>query len=228
MLIQTIKLMSEVKVVKRFPKQMSLRTRQSPHKRTESASAKDFQLIAIGASTGGPVALQKILSILPGNLPVPIVIVQHIATGFLEGFKDWLSVNSKLPLKIGNDGELLEPGTVYIAPDNFQFAVTSGPMIRLVKLPNENGLCPSVDYLFRSVAEVFGPRAIGVLLTGMGKDGAKELLNMKDKGAFTIVQDEASCVVYGMPGEAVKIGAATQVLSIEKIAGVLSDLCKLS
>jgi two-component system chemotaxis response regulator CheB len=101
-------------------------------------------------------------------------------------------------------------------------------MIRLYKLPLENGLCPSVDYLFRSVADVFGSRAIGVLLTGMGKDGAKELLNMKDKGAFTIVQDEASCVVNGMPGEAVKIGAATQVLSIEKIAGFLSDLCELS
>jgi two-component system chemotaxis response regulator CheB len=173
-------------------------------------------------------ALQKILSILPGDLPVPVLIVQHIASGFLDGFKDWLSVNSKLPLKIGKDYELLKPGTVYIAPDNFQFGVSHGSRIKLYKPPEENGLSPSVDYLFRTVAEVFGSRAIGVLLTGMGKDGAKELLNMKDKGAYTIVQDEASCVVYGMPGEAVKIGAATQVLSIEKIAGVLTDLCKVS
>ena len=177
MLIQTIKLMSEVKVVKRFPKQMSPKLPPSLNRRPEGSSGRDIQLIAIGASTGGPLALQKILSILPGDLPVPVLIVQHIASGFLGEFKDWLSVNSKLPLKIGKDNELLKPGTVYIAPDTFQFGVSHGSRIKLYKPPGENGLCPSVDYLFRTVAEVFGPKAIGVLLTGMGKDGAKELWN---------------------------------------------------
>jgi two-component system chemotaxis response regulator CheB len=104
--------------------------------------------------------------------------------------------------------------------------ILPGLRITLDKLPPENSLCPSVDFLFRSVAEVMGPNAIGVLLTGMGKDGAKELKNMKDRGAVTIVQNEASCVVFGMPGEAVRIGAADQVLAPEKIAVVLSVLCQ--
>ena len=123
-------------------------------------------------------------------------------------------------------GVLLEPGYVYIAPDDLQMGLLPGLRITLDKLPPENNLCPSVDFLFRSAAEVVGPNAIGVLLSGMGKDGAKELKNMKDRGAVTIAQDEASCVVFGMPGEAVRIGAVDHVLSPEKIAVVMSMLCQ--
>jgi two-component system chemotaxis response regulator CheB len=187
---------------------------------------KDIQLIAIGASTGGPVVLQTILLNLSKDFPVPVLIVQHIAKGFVNGLRDWLAGSSKLSVNIAKDGELLEPGNAYLAPDNFQMGIMPGPRITLISLPPENGLCPSVGYLFRSVAEIMGSKAMGVLLTGMGKDGANELKTMKDKGAITIVQDEASCVVFGMPGEAVRIGAADQVLSPEKIAGVLSGLCK--
>ena len=131
-----------------------------------------------------------------------------------------------MPVCIAKDGQYLIPGNVYIAPDDFQMGILPGIKIKLENLPPENGLCPSVDFLFRSVAEVMGPNAIGVLLTGMGKDGARELKHMKDKGAVTIVQDEASCIVFGMPGEAVRIGAVDQVLSPDKIAGVLALLCK--
>ena len=225
-LIQHVKLMSEIKVVKHFPKQMHHRILPTHSLPSVNPDNKDIQLIVIGASTGGPIVLQTILSNLPKELPVPVLIVQHIARGFLTGFRDWLSGYSHLPVNIAEDGELLEPGNVYIAPDDLQMGILPGLRITLDNLPPENSLCPSVDFLFRSVAELMGSNAIGVLLTGMGKDGAKELKNMKDRGAVTIVQDEASCVVFGMPGEAVRIGAADHVLSPEKIAGVLSALCK--
>jgi len=225
-LIQHVKLMSEIKVVRRFPKQMHHRIRPTHTSDAINPDNKDIQLIAIGASTGGPVVLQTILSNLPKELPVPVLIVQHIAKGFLNGFKDWLSGYSLLPINIAKDGELLEPGNVYIAPDDLQMGILPGLRITLDKLPPENSLCPSVDFLFRSVAELLGSNSVGVLLTGMGKDGAKELKNMKDRGAVTIVQDEASCVVFGMPGEAIRIGAADQVLAPDKIAGVLSVLCQ--
>ena len=223
-LIQTLKLMSEVKVVRRFPNQAKDKIRPSRLKQPVSSQVKDFKLIAIGASTGGPIVLQTILANLPKGLPVPVLIVQHIARGFIKGFKDWLAVSSNIPLHIAENGELLKPGNGYIAPDDLQMGILPGPSIILSKLPPENSLCPSVDFLFRSVAEVMGSNAIGVLLTGMGKDGAKELKTMKDKGAITIVQNEASCVVYGMPGEAVRIGAADQVLSPKKIAEFITDL----
>jgi two-component system chemotaxis response regulator CheB len=225
-LIQNIKLMSEITVVKRFPKQMNYKIRTEIPLPEVNQEIKDIQLIAIGASTGGPVVLQTILSNLPKDLTVPVLIVQHIARGFIHGFRDWLSATSHLQVNIAKDGELLQPGNVYLAPDDLQMGIKHGPRITLNKLPPENNLCPSVDFLFRSVAEVLGYKAIGVLLTGMGKDGAKELKYMKDKSAVTIAQNEASCVVFGMPGEAVRIGAADHVLSPEKIAEVLTTLCR--
>lgn len=223
-LIQTVKLMSEVKVVKRFPKQAKGRIRLPRLTQPSYPEIKDIQLIAIGASTGGPVVLKTILSNLPKELPVPVLIIQHIAKGFVNGFMNWLTESSGIPLSIANDGESLKPGNGYIAPDELQMGILPGPKIILRKLPPENGLCPSVDFLFRSVAEVIGSNAIGVLLTGMGKDGAKELKTMKDKGAVTIVQDEASCTVFGMPGEAVRIGAAFHILPPGKIAEMLTML----
>ena len=223
-LIQTVKLMSEVKVVRRFPNQAKDKIRTSRLKQPTNPGVKDIRLIAIGASTGGPVVLQTILSHLPKDLPVPVLIVQHIARGFVNGYRDWLAVSSIIPLHIAVDGELLEPGNGYIAPDDLQMGIVPGPRIKLSNLPPENSLSPSVDFLFRSVAEVMGSNAIGVLLTGMGKDGAKELKTMQNNGAITIVQDEASCVVFGMPGEAVRIGAADQVLPPDKIAEFLTDL----
>jgi two-component system, chemotaxis family, protein-glutamate methylesterase/glutaminase len=222
-LIQTVKLMAEVKVVRRFPKQSKDRVKHIHPIHKLSSETKDVKLIAIGASTGGPAVLKTILTGFPKDLSVPVVIVQHIAKEFVKGLVDWLAVFSELPLHIPEDGEYLLPGHVYIAPDDFQMGLLPGLRIRLTMSPSENGLSPSVDYLFRSVAEHYGSNALGILLTGMGKDGATELKTMKDKGSITIVQDEESCVVFGMPGEAVKIGAAGHILSPEKIAAFITE-----
>jgi two-component system, chemotaxis family, protein-glutamate methylesterase/glutaminase len=225
-LIQTVKLMSEVKVIRRFHGQQKVRVRIPQAKLSLSDAEAEIRLIAIGASTGGPMAIQKILAGLPHNLPVPVIIVQHISPGFVKGFKEWLSNSSAIPLSIASDGERLEAGRGYIAPDGFHVGIRNEMTIFFSTLPPENGLRPSVDFLFRSVAREFGRNAVGVLLSGMGKDGAEELKNMKEKGAVTIIQDRETSVIFGMPGEALKIGAADQVLPIEKIAPFLAELFK--
>jgi two-component system, chemotaxis family, protein-glutamate methylesterase/glutaminase len=223
-LIQAIKLMSEVKVVRLFPRSMKEQKKPILVVQTFENDLKRVQLIAIGASTGGPMALQIILSKLPEDLPVPVLIVQHIAKGFVKGFLEWLSATSGIRLKIAEQGESVTAGIGYIAPDNFHMGVSRGNKIILSDQPPENGLKPSVSFLFRSVAQTMGPNALGVLLTGMGKDGADELKAMKDKGALTLVQNEESSVVFGMPGEALRIGAADQALSPEKIAEILAKI----
>jgi two-component system chemotaxis response regulator CheB len=221
-LIQTVKLMSEVKVVRLFPRSRKEQIKPLRSVQTFENDLKRIEVIAIGASTGGPMALQLILSRLPEDLPVPVLIVQHIARGFVKGFLEWLSATSGIKLKIAEDKESISAGTGYIAPDNFHMGVSRGSKIDLSNQPPENGLKPSASYLFRSVAQYFGPNALGVLLTGMGKDGADELKAMKDKGALTVVQNEESSVVFGMPGEALRIGAADQALSPERIAEILA------
>jgi len=221
-LIQTVKLMSEVKVVKLFPRSRKEPVKTLPALQIFEYDLKRIQVIAIGASTGGPMVLQKILSRLPADLPVPVLIVQHIATGFVNGFQEWLSITSGIKLKIAENGELMQASTGYIAPDNYHMGVGLHGKISLSDQPPDNGLRPSVNYLFRSVSQEYGQNALGVLLTGMGKDGADELKTMKDKGAITFVQNEESSVVFGMPGEALRIGAADYALTPERIAEILS------
>lgn len=216
--VQTVKLMAEVKVVKRWA-----RIRPQPAAEAEP-QLQEIKIVAIGTSTGGPPVLQTILSRLPKDFPVPVLIVQHMAAGFIEGFAEWLSQSSPMPVHVATHGEYILPGHVYVAPDEVQMKVERNGRIYLTKDGQENGLRPSISYLFRSVAEVFGQNAIGVLLTGMGKDGAEELKLMKDKGAVTIVQDNESSVVHGIPGEAIKLDAAQHVLPPEKIASALVSL----
>lgn len=228
-LIQTVKLMSEVSVVRRWPRRELVTSAASPVKATWLASHRtEIKLVAIGASTGGPVVLQTILSMLPKTLPVSVVIVQHIAAGFTEGLADWLSRSSGFPVHVAVQSEYLSPGHAYIAPDGFQMKVEGGSRIALSADEPENGHRPSISFLFRSVAEVMGPSAIGVLLTGMGKDGAEELMLMKAKGAVTIAQDRDTCIVPGMPGEAINLGAADYVLPPGRIAEAIGDLVKRS
>lgn len=223
-LIQTVKLMSEIKVVKRIRR--TVRAGMPAPSPVMQATGPDvrIQVVAIGASTGGPPVLQKILSALPPDFPAPVLIVQHIAQGFVQGFAEWLSGTSRFPVHLASQGESPLPGHAYIPPEDLHMGVSRGPHILLSDQPPENGLRPSVDFLFRTIAQVVGPRAVGVLLTGMGRDGANELKAMKEKGAITIAQDEESCVVFGMPGEAIKIDAATHVLSPEDIAAALAAL----
>ncbi len=223
-LVQTVKLMSEVKVVKRWNKtQQSGTLRECLTEVVSGQTANNIKALVIGASTGGPPVLQTILSGLPKNFPAPVFVVQHIAKGFLGGMAAWLGQTTAIPIHIAAYGDRPQPGHVYFAPDDFHMEIR-GSRIVLNKDKPENGIRPSVSYLFRSAANVFGENMIGVLLTGMGKDGAEELKIMKEKGAITIVQDKESSVVYGMPGEAVKLDAATYVLSPDKIALALKSL----
>ena len=224
-LIEVVKAMAEVRVVRRWPKSQ---TRSLPVNFPEMKPASPIRLIAIGASTGGPVVLQTILSHLPKPPPVPVVIVQHISAGFVQGLADWLGVASGIPVKVATDGELLLPGRVYVAPDERQIKVEASGRITCLSADPENGLRPSVSYFFRSVAANFGPSAIGILLTGMGRDGATELKLIRDAGGITFAQDQESSVVFGMPGEAVKCGAPMYVMNPDSIGSALFALLRKS
>jgi len=226
-LIATVKLMAEIKVVRRW-----FRTVASPlqhERRSMQEGGMAFHLalvkaVAIGASTGGPPVIEKILAELPKDFPAPVLIVQHMAEGFTHGFAEWLGQTSKLPVHVPSHGSMTCPSHVYVAPNGVQMGMDAAGRILCTGDEPENGLRPSASYLFRSIAKVFGKNAIGVLLTGMGKDGAVELKLMKEKGAVTIAQNMESSAVYGMPGEAVKIGAAKYVLPADKIAAVLTSI----
>lgn len=214
-LLETVRLMAEVKVVRRWPR------RESPSVAAPSAAGVPARLVALGASTGGPQVLQAILATLPRDFPAPVVIVQHISPGFSEGFAEWLTQTSGIPVRLARHGALLAGGQAWLAPEGHHMLVTPEGRISLSPDPPLNGHRPSVSRLFASVAEAYGPGAVGVLLTGMGRDGAAELRLMRDRGALTIVQTPETAVVPGMPGEAIRLGAAVQVLAPEQIGGAL-------
>jgi two-component system chemotaxis response regulator CheB len=175
-------------------------------------------VVVIGASTGGPPALAKILKALPSYFPVPIAIVQHIAPGFIAGLRQWLEHECVLPVKLGVHGLPLRNGNVYLAPDNHHLEIGAAKKFALTSSEPLQGHRPAVDRLMESAAQVYGQDAIGVLLTGMGRDGARGLKKIRDAGGWTIVQDEASSLVFGMPREAIIAGAAAVVTPLEKIA----------
>lgn len=209
-----VRLMSEVKVVRRWP-------RRQPAEAQPPVSKTGRGLVGIGASTGGPPALQAILAGLPKDFALPVLVVQHIARGFLPGLADWLGQTTALQVQIASNGTEPRPGHVYLAPDDFHMEIDGQNRIRLTREEPENGLRPSVDRLFRSMAEQCGRNAVAVLLTGMGKDGARELKTLHSCGAYTIAQDRTSSVVHGMPGAAIALGAAHEVLHLDRIADAL-------
>src|SRR5258706_13102766 len=226
-LVRTVKLMSEVKVIRRWPRSRptEIATDAAPSSEfRRQSSQSQIRLVAVGASTGGPPVLQAILSALPRDFCVPVLLVQHISPGFTQGFADWLAQSSSLPVHVPVHGQPVLPGHVYVAPDGFHMAIGPQGQVHLNMHEPENGLRPCVSHLFRSVARSYGPRAVGVLLTGMGKDGAWELKLMKEQGAVTIAQDRDTSVVHGMPGEAIRVGGATYVLPPEKIPIALTSL----
>ncbi len=222
-LFQTVRVMSEVKVVRRWPKN-HLEQGRPPTPETPLSSPDKLNMVAIGASTGGPVALATLLAGLPKNFAAPVMIVQHMADGFMRGFVDWLAPSSALPVHIATHGEFMYPGHVYMAPDGVHMQAARGNRVALVPGTPENGVQPSIASLFRSVAQHYGAQAAAVLLTGMGRDGAVELLHLKQKGATTFAQDKESSIVHGMPGEAIKLGAAVHILSPKNIASALAKL----
>jgi two-component system chemotaxis response regulator CheB len=226
-LLDTVKLMSEVKVVKRWTRsRASLPAIVAPSSSVSRSGS--IETVVIGASTGGPLALQILLKGLPAEFPAALLIVQHMTPGFTPGFVEWLSKSAGFPVKMAVRGACIQPGVAYVAPDGFQMGLTAARHIALSDAPPENRMRPSVSHLFRSARAVLGSRVAGVLLTGMGQDGSEELKALKDRGAITFAQDEESSVVHGMPGHAIFLGAASYVLPPEEIARVLVTLLRKS
>ncbi|MCP8884575.1 chemotaxis response regulator protein-glutamate methylesterase [Devosia sp. XJ19-1] len=181
-------------------------------------------IVAIGASTGGTEALREVLEALPANSP-PILIVQHMPEKFTTAFARRLDMSCAVTVKEAEDGDLVLPGQVLIAPGNLHMMLVRNGSRYTVKIeegPHVSRHRPSVDVLFRSTAQSAGKNAMGMLLTGMGDDGARGLLEMRQMGSLTIAQDEASCVVFGMPKEAIQRGAASRTLPLNKMAGEIN------
>lgn len=227
-IITTIKTVAKIKLIKRSPQKNGGALKKAADSNGNGAvapSSERIEAVAIGASLGGPPAIATILSGLSTNFPVPIFIVQHISKGFTAGFVRWLQSRTALRVVLGEQHQKTLAGTVYVAPDACQMAVGRGHVIEL-DFSATTGFQPSVASLFNSMALSYGSHCVGVLLTGMGKDGAKELLTMKERGAFTIAQDEASSTMFGMPREAIALGAARQVVPLEQIANLLNSLAR--
>jgi two-component system, chemotaxis family, protein-glutamate methylesterase/glutaminase len=185
-----------------------------------------LDLVAIGASTGGPQALAHVLGALPHDFGPAIVVVQHMADGFIDGLAGWLDGLCALPVVVGSTGLRLEPGTVTVAPSARNLIIHPRLRITVEKPPPTQFHVPGVDATFESVAANVGPRAIGVLLTGMGRDGACGLKKMRDAGAITIGQDEESSAVWGMPGAAAAAGAVQRTLPLSEIARAIVGIVR--
>jgi two-component system chemotaxis response regulator CheB len=220
-LVGTVKLMAEVKVFRRRP---AAAARGGPLASPPAGGARRAgraraELVAIGASTGGPAALATILHGLPATTPVPILVVQHITPGFDVALASWLDETMPMPVRLAADGQPPRPGEVVIAPAGTHLGLSSASRVELRQGPPLDGHRPSVTHLFASVARVVGPRAAGVILTGMGSDGAAGLLELRRAGGTTLAQDEASCVVGGMPAVAAAAGAVEEVVPLDELAG---------
>ena len=226
-LIGEVKAMAQVKVVGRRRSTVKETSKPpSPRSLYPILVSNPLRLIAMGASTGGPPALNVILTKLPSDLPVPVVVVQHISVGFMKGLVRWLNDTTPLRVRIATNGVLMEPGTVYLPPDQQHLTVGKGWRAWLQDSPPVGGHRPSVTVLFDSVAEHYGRSAAGVLLTGMGADGARGLKAIRDAGGYTIAQDEDTSVVFGMPKEAIKMGGASEVAALGDIGERLTSLMK--
>lgn len=212
-LITTLRLMADVPVITRH----MLRPAR-PEPMQPATIATKARVVAIAASTGGPAALQTILTRLDPTFPLPIMVVQHISRGFVEALVDWLNSTLSLQVRIAHDREKMIPGCVYLAPDDYHLIATDMGVIGLQQLSPTDRYCPSADVLFHSVAAVYANKAIGVILTGMGDDGSQGLRALRVQGGYTLAQDETSCVVYGMPQAAVAAGAVIQVEQLSNIA----------
>jgi two-component system chemotaxis response regulator CheB len=178
------------------------------------------RVVAIAASTGGPPALSRIFSELPAGFRAPILVVQHIAEGFAAGLAQWLGAGSPLAVKVAGQGEPLQPGHVYLAPDGRHLGV-AGERVELSDAPPIDGFRPSGTYLFESVAKAYGPAALGLILTGMGRDGLAGLHALRAAGGAVVAQDKESSVIFGMNGEAVLAGVTDEVLPLDALSYLL-------
>jgi two-component system chemotaxis response regulator CheB len=225
--VRTVRAMADVKVVRRFhhgpaPGRAPLVAPVVP----QPDGRARLRVIGIGASTGGPAALQRVLSDIPAEVPVPIVIVQHIARGFVEGLAGWLDAVTPLNVRVAAHGDLLQPGTVYLAPDDHQLWITRRGTVDLSRRAAVGGFLPSATVLFASLAESYGPGALGVIMTGMGQDGVEGLRALRATGAMVLAQDEDTSVVFGMPAAAIAAGLVDMVLPLPLIGTRLFHLAR--
>jgi two-component system chemotaxis response regulator CheB len=221
-LLAMAKAMARVKVVRRWaPDARAVRPATAPRVVVPPVPVR---LVAIAASTGGPAALQRIFAALPRDFAAPVVVVQHIAVGFAQGVADWLSASCNLRVKVAEHGEPLLKRSVFLAPDDRQLGVSPDGRVVVADAPPVNGFRPSGTYLFGSAAQAYGASLAAVILTGMGSDGVEGLKAVRAAGGRVLAQDEASSVVYGMPGEAVAAGVVEAVLGIDDIASRLAEL----
>ncbi len=218
--LSTVRALSAVKVVRRWANHNI-----APRPRTPSTSPGRAlaEVVAIAASTGGPAALHRLLSTVPPDFDAPVLIVQHMAAGFIEGFAEWLDSGTRLSVRVARQGMRLESGTVYVAPDDRQLGLSDPHTIEVNGELPIDGFRPSGTHLFRSVATQYGSKALGVILTGMGRDGVEGLRQLRRAGGRVIAQDEATSVVFGMPGVAVAAGLAHEVLPLELIGPRLGE-----
>jgi two-component system chemotaxis response regulator CheB len=201
---------------------------QPPIARTESLASARYepQIVVIAASTGGPAALSEILRGLPANFPLPVVIVQHISPDFQQSLIMWLQMNSAMPVRPAEAGRQPEVGNVYVAPAHAHLKLSTQRCFELAAANLAAPYMPSADILFTSIAAVYQRYAVGIVLTGMGDDGATGLRTLYDQGAATIAQDQATSVVYGMPHEAAVRGGAKFILPLKDIAPFLIRLSR--
>jgi two-component system, chemotaxis family, protein-glutamate methylesterase/glutaminase len=216
-LVRAIKSMAAVRLVRRRREPGAV----LPDLVLPRSAATRPELVAIGASTGGPQAIRTVLKQLPADFKLPILVVQHTTAGYSNTLVEWLRAEIQLPVVVAQDGQPLKAG-VFVAPTE-RHLIVEGHHLTLLDTPPCSLHRPSATVLFRSVARAFGARAIGVLLTGMGDDGAAGLLEMKNAGALTVAQDEASCVVFGMPAEAIRMGGVERILAPEQIPALLEE-----
>jgi two-component system, chemotaxis family, protein-glutamate methylesterase/glutaminase len=206
--------LSKVKVVKHVRGRK--RKPKEPERRVTGG-----QVVALAASLGGPKALARLIGALPRDFRAPTVLCQHITPGFADDLARYLAVETRHDVVEAQGGMELKAGRFYVAPSEAHLLVQADGSLTLDTGPAVGGFRPSCDVLLKSAAHAFGDRAIGVVLTGMGRDGAKGLKEIRSRGGHTIAQDQASCVVFGMPGEAIALGAAEKVLPLDQIAGQL-------
>lgn len=222
-IIRRVKVLANVRVITHVRGRRTSDRTMKPLPVREPAGGP--RIVAIGSSTGGPSALAKVLGALPPDLPVAVAIAQHIAEGFVPGLVGWLDGMCGVSVVVAEKGVTPQPGTVYISPTGCNLELKGDGEIAFAKPGPKQLYIPSADSLFASVAEVYGPNALGVILTGMGADGAMGLKAMADAGAMTIAQDESTSVVYGMPKAAVESGAVREVLPIDRIGGRIAEVC---
>lgn len=226
--IQTVRLMSEVPVIHHWGRDGRLFQEEPPVSRTPMSAEEQrrVQLVGIASSTGGPAALAKVFKELPADFPLPILVVQHVTPGFAPGLTDWLGGETRMRVRLAESGNQPQPGTILLAPDGYHLRVNSRGMVELSREQPYKGLRPSANHLFHSIARSFGPRALGIVLTGMGDDGAEGLETLHRMGGMVIAQDEQSCVVYGMPREAITRNVVDHVMSLDQIASTLGQLAQ--